>query len=228
MTFSIIVREPCEDDGGETTRFGVGVTTNNPGIGVFCPSVSENGAVAAQYGTYGEVRSTIGDCLDAGIRAEDAVSAVLNGSDRKPNLQVHALCRESRAVHHGENLHEYHADASHEFGDVSGEHYSVAGNCLVNRETLTATAETLAEASPDRELADRLVDALVAGDDAGGDDRDIDARSAAVKVVDPTAGIANEWYNDLRVDASTTPLEDLRSQYDLAKEYHATASEEWE
>lgn len=227
MTFSIIAREKCGED-GETARFGVGVTTNNPGIGVFSPAVSENGVVATQYRTYGEVGSTILDCLDEGLHAEDAVPAVLNASDRSPHLQVHALCHKSQAVHHGESIHEYHEESSRVFGNVSGEHYSVVGNSLANQETLTAPAETLETASADRELADRLIDALAAGDEAGGDDRDVDARSAAVRVVDPTAGVANEWYNDLRVDASQTPLEDLREQYEIAKEYHETASEEWE
>lgn len=226
MTYSIIVREDCE--GGQGTRFGIGVTTNNPGIGIFCPSVSENGAVAAQYRTFGRVGTQILDCLDGGIHAEDAVPAVLKGVDRSPHLQVHALGTGSRAVHHGEEVHEYHLDTEREFGDVAGENYSIAGNCLANRETLTEMANALKEASTDRELADRLIDALIAGDEAGGDDRDIEARSAAVKVVDSAAGIANEWYNDLRLDAPRTPLEELRSQYNLAKEYHETASEEWD
>jgi uncharacterized Ntn-hydrolase superfamily protein len=225
MTFSIIAREPC--DGGEGTRFGIGITTNNPGVGIFCPFVSENGVVGAQYGTHGDVGPAILDRLDDGVAATEAVPDTIDSLDRSPHLQVHALCRESRAVHHGEMLDEELGGTEMEFGDISGTNYSVAGNCLANLETLTVAAETLEESSSERELADRLIEALVAGDEAGGDDRDIDARSAAVVVADPTAGIANEWYNDLRVDASETPLEDLRSQYELAKDYHETASEEW-
>ena len=225
MTFSIVAREQIEEG---CTRFGVGVTTNNPGIGVFCPFVSETGAVATQYQTYGEVGPEVLQSLDDGCRAEDAVPAVLSTSDRAPVLQVHALGRESRAVHHGEDLVAEQSESDAVFGDVSGDGHSVAGNTLENEETLTGTAEAFAAASRDRTLADRLIDALVAGDGAGGDRRETDARSAAITVVDPTAGVANEWYNDLRVDASPTPLADLRGQYDRAKRYHDEASEEWE
>ncbi len=227
MTFSIIVREACDGEDGATTRFGIGITTNNPGVGIFCPFVSENGAVAAQYGTHGDAGPEILDCLDDGHPATEAVPEVIDALELSPYLQIHALCGDSRTVHHGEMLEEELGETAMEFGDVSGEDYSVAGNCLANLETLTAAGETLDSASRERELADRLIEALVAGDDAGGDDRDIEARSAAVVVVDPTAGIANEWYNDLRVDASRTPLDDLRSQYELAKDYHETASKEW-
>ncbi len=225
MTFSIVVREPCEDE--EATRFGIGVTTNNPGVGIFCPFVSENGAVCAQYGTHGDVGPAVLDRLDDGAAAPDALGASLDETELTPALQVHALCENARAVHHGENLSEYHSDTAKEFGDTTGENYSVAGNLLASLDTLTAAGETFEEASRDRELADRLIEALVAGDETGGDAREADARSAAVLVADPTAGIANEWYNNIRVDASPTPLADLRGQYELAKPHHDSASEEW-
>jgi uncharacterized Ntn-hydrolase superfamily protein len=223
MTFSIIARESA----GDALRFGVAVTTNNPGIGVFSPAVSTHGAVATQYQTYGEVGPQIVGYLDDGLRAEDAVPATLNASEAAPMLQVHAIGEESTAVHHGEDLVAEQEDTEAVFGDVAGDGYSVAGNTLVNQATLDATAESFAAASPDEPLARRLIEALTAGDEAGGDRRETGARSGVVRVVDPTAGIANEWYNDLRVDASPSPLADLQKQYDRAKQYHDEASSEW-
>jgi uncharacterized Ntn-hydrolase superfamily protein len=224
MTFSIIARESAGDD---TLRFGVGVTTNNPGIGVFAPAVSAQGAVATQYQTYGEVGPQIVGYLDDGLRAEDALPATLNATETAAMLQVHAIGEESTAVHHGDGIVAEQGETEAVFGDVVGDGYSVAGNTLANQHTLDATAEHFAAASPDQPLAARLIEALVAGDDAGGDRREADARSAAIKVVDPTAGIANEWYNDLRVDASPSPLTDLQRQYDRARQYHDEASAEW-
>ncbi len=223
MTFSIVAREQV----GEGHSFGVGVTTNNPGIGVFCPAVSASGAVATQYQTYGEVGPQVRGYLEDGLRADDAAAAALAASESAPMLQVHALGAQSRAVHHGADFVAEQEELGAAYGDIAGENYSVAGNTLVNQATLETTAESFAAASPDRPLAVRLIEALVAGDEAGGDRRDADARSAAVRVVDPTAGVANEWYNDLRVDASASPLADLRSQYDRAKQYHQDASAEW-
>lgn len=226
MTFSIIAREPVGDD-GDTLRFGVGVTTNNPGIGVFCPAVSARGAVATQYQTYGDIGPQILKYLDDGLRAGDAVPAALNASEAAPMLQVHAIGRGSRAVHHGAGLVAEQEDSEAVSGDIGGDGYSVAGNTLINQETLDATAEAFAGASPDRPLATRLIEALTTGDEAGGDRRESDACSAAIEVVDPTAGIANQWYNNLRVDAAASPLSDLQSQYDRAKQYHDEASAEW-
>ena len=59
------------------------------------------------------------------------------------------------------------------------------------------------------ELADRLVAALVAGEDAGGDRRG--KQSAAVLVVRENAGYGkdNDRYLDLRVDDAEDPVKDL-------------------
>lgn len=227
MTFSIIAREQARNDDDDALKFGVGVTTNNPGIGIFCPAVSTDGAVATQYQTYGTVGPQIRQNLDDGLPADDAATAVLDGSEAASMLQVHAIGRESTAVHHGEEFVAEQRDLDAAFGTVGGDGYSVAGNTLENQATLDATAETFAAGWPDEPLATRLIEALVAGDEAGGDRRDSDACSAAIKIVDPTAGVANEWYNDLRVDATPSPLADLQEQYDRAKQYHDEASAEW-
>ncbi|WP_254546449.1 DUF1028 domain-containing protein [Halomarina pelagica] len=213
------VRETRPADDGEYVRFGVAVATNTPGIGVFCPFVSENGSVATQHYTVGEVGPRLLGYLDDGLRADDAVAATLAAVSRPHLRQVHALCREARGVHHG--------DAPPVYGDRVGERYSVAGNTLAGEGVLDAIAAAFERGDPDRELAVRLIEALAAGEEAGGDRRDDDVRSAAVRVVDPGAPLANEWYNDLRVDASRTPIADLTEQYGLAKDYHAEAAAEW-
>lgn len=220
MTFSIVVREPV--DSGDCSRFGVAVTTNNPGIGLFAPFVSEHGAVATQYRTYGEVGPRILGRIDNGAPAAQAIPEVLRDVDHAPALQVHGLCQDTIGAHLGEKVGD-----GPELGMVDGPNYSVAGNTLKNHETLEAVADSYRDADPNRELADRLLEALRAGDEIGGDARTASARSAGVRVVDPEAGIANEWYNDLRVGASETPIADLQEQFALAKSHHETASEEW-
>lgn len=226
MTFSIVVREPIDNDGTEH-RFGVGVTTNNPGIGVFCPFVSEHAAVATQYQTHGEVGPLLLDLLDEGRRAEEVVAPAAATSPVESDLQIHALCSSTRGYFGGEGMVSFHEESEFDHGERSGGNWSVAGNCLADEAVLEATTTAYEESDRARPLAVRLLDAIEAGDDAGGDGRDNDARSAAIKVVDPSAGIANEWYNDLRVGAAETPIADLRAQYELAKDFHADASQEW-
>lgn len=227
MTFSLVVREPVEEDDDGSYRYGVGITTNNPGVGMFCPFTSEHGAVAAQYQTHGDVGPQIQQYLNDGVRAEDAVPAAARSSPLKEELQIHALCEETRGYHGGRGLDRFHDESELAYGEQSGQNWSVAGNCLASTTVLDLAGDAYNSADTTRPLAERLIDALEAGDDAGGDGRDNDARSAAVFVTDPTAGLANEWYNVIRVDASKTPLVNLRNQYELAKSFYETESKEW-
>lgn len=237
MTFSICVRETFTDeDGAEHVRFGVAVTTNNPGIGSYCPFVSEHGAVATQAYTTGDLAPRILGYFDDGLAVEDVLPAVLRRDDAADARQVHALDADGRAVHHGD----FEADDAEGgdydwFGDVAGTldwadgsvAYSIAGNVLAGESVVTETARAYADASPERRLAKRLIDALTTGVSAGGDRRDELVGSAAVHVVDPTAPIADDWYNDLRIGASETPVSDLDEAYELAVDSHDRASDDW-
>ena len=227
MTFSLVVREPLDEDDDQSYRYGVGITTNNPGVGIFCPFSSKHGAVAAQYQTHGDVGPQIRQYLIDGVRAGDAVPAAARSSPLKEELQIHALCNETRGYHAGRGLDRFHDESEFAYGEQSGQNWSIAGNCLDSANVLDVAGKAYTSADKTQPLAERLIEALKAGDDAGGDGRDNDARSAAILVTDPTAGLANEWYNDLRVDASETPLGDLRNQYELAKSFYETASKEW-
>lgn len=169
------------------------------------------------------------DELADGRSVDDALPELLDAAGNAEQLQVHALDEDSSFVHHGDALTDP-TDDGYDWnwvGHRSGENYSVAGNFLADERVIDAVAETYAEADPSLLLAERLVEALEAGDEAGGDKRESEASSAAIKVVDPDAPLAHEWYDDLRVDASPTPLEDLRETYERGKRYHEDISEEW-
>lgn len=146
-------------------------------------------------------------------------------SDHGDELQVHALSRTARGVH-CVDVTDVAADAATIEGvaeaasDVLDASYSVAGNTLATAGTLTAMADSYRTADPSRPLAARLVDALAAGDEAGGDRRDADTRSTALRIVDTEAPVAHEYYDDLRADASPTPIAALRTQYERARSYH--------
>jgi len=227
MTFSLVVREAVDEENDEEYRYGVGITTNNPGVGMFCPFTSERGAVAAQYQTHGDVGPQIQQYINDGVRAADAVPAAARSSPLEEELQIHALCKETRGYHAGRGLDRFHDESDLAYGEQSGQNWSVAGNCLALVNVVDLVGEAYTSADTTRPLAERLIDALEAGDEAGGDGRDNEARSAAIFVADPTAGLANAWYNVTRIDASKTPLVDLRKQYELAKSFYETKSKEW-
>jgi uncharacterized Ntn-hydrolase superfamily protein len=223
VTFSICVREPYEDeDGDQQYRFGVAVTTRLPGVGVPCPHVNEHGAVATQSLTNPRLGSKGVEYLADGLAIEDALDALLNADDGSEDRQLHGVARDGEFTFSGDGCSGW-------YGHTSGEHYTVAGNLLTGEAVVERTASqyedhsAAGEADPDEPLAKRLVDALGAGQAAGGDKReDLTVQSAAVRVADTGEDEAPYW-NDLRVDASEDPIVDLRETYRLAKQGYEDA-----
>jgi len=92
-------------------------------------------------------------------------------------------------------------------GGATGEGFACQGNILAGPEVVDRMAAAYSEAQGD--LVDRLLAALRAGDDAGGDRRG--KQSAAVLVVRNAGGYdgRNDRYVDLRVDDHTEPVLEL-------------------
>ncbi|MFB6068800.1 MAG: DUF1028 domain-containing protein [Halobacterium sp.] len=223
MTFSICVREPYEDDDGDQQyRFGVAVTTRLPAVGVPCPHVNEHGAVATQSLTNVELGRKGVEYLADGLAIEDALQALLNADDGSEDRQLHGVSRDGAFTFSGDGCNGW-------YGHTAGENYTVAGNLLTGEAVVERTASHYADHREDDEpLAKRLVDALGAGQAAGGDKReDLAVQSAAVRVAD-SGDDDRPYYDDLRVDASEDPIVDLRETYRLAKQGYEDALERYE
>ena len=212
MTFSLCVREPYQDaTESRQYRFGVAVTTRLPGVGALCPFVSEHGAIAVQS----HVSDWLGErtlaYLDDGLGIDDAVTALLNADDNRRNRQIHGVDTNDSVVFTGDSCV---GSAGHR---DTGQ-FTVAGNLLADDAVLDAMATAYeSEAFGKTPLADRLINALAAGVAAGGDTREVlSVGSAALKVVSTESTGYRRFYNDLRVDASETPVSDLRTTYEAA------------
>lgn len=109
-------------------------------------------------------------------------------------------------------------------GGVTGPGYAAQGNILVGSETVSAMAATF-EATPGQ-LAERLLKALEAGQNAGGDRRG--RQSAALLVVREKGGYGgyNDRSIDLRVDDHPQPIQELLRLYELHQLYFAPSKEE--
>lgn len=96
-------------------------------------------------------------------------------------------------------------------GNLAGRGYAVQGNILAGEGVIIAMARSFEVSSG--ELAGRLLDALDAGEKAGGDKRG--RQSAALLVVRERGGYAgfNDRFVDLRVDDDSMPLLRLRNLY---------------
>jgi len=224
MTFSICVRESYEDDeGDEQFRFGVAVTTRLPGVGTLCPYASENGAVATQSLVNVELGRKGIEYVDDGLAVQDALQALLNADDGAENRQLHGVDRDGTFAFSGGECKPW-------YGHREGENYTVAGNLLTGEAVIDATAEAYeAGRGGDEPLAERLITALEAGHAEGGDKREeLHVQSAALLVETTEDRETEPYYDDLRVDATETPLEDLRETYELASEGFESAVERYE
>jgi uncharacterized Ntn-hydrolase superfamily protein len=222
MTFSLCVREDYEDDDGESqTRYGVVVTTRLPGVGALCPWASEHGAIATQSRTNPSLGSRGLEYLADGVAVDDALQALLNADGESSHRQVHGVDASTTFTFSGEDCRDW-------YGHGAGENYTVAGNLLVDESVIEETAAAYEARERVDPLASRLIDALAAGHEAGGDRRtDLDVQSAALVVATTEEQAFEPYYNDLRVDATETPVTDLRETYRLAKRGFEDALEKY-
>ena len=213
MTLSICVRERYTDDGGDDQlRFGAAATARLPGVGTLCPFASRDGAVATQARVNVDLgRKGIAYLAD-GLAVDDALTALLNADDGRERRQIHGVDADETFAFSGGECGDWD-------GHRVGENFTVAGTRLTGADVVDdAAAAYTSDAHGDAPLAERLIDALAAGHAAGGDRRDDLTVQSAALVVETTASDAgpDPYYDDLRVDASETPIADLRETYEAA------------
>jgi uncharacterized Ntn-hydrolase superfamily protein len=145
------------------------------------------------------------------LRAGEAPDAVLSslvspdpGADQR---QFHILDASGRIARHTG------ADCVDWAGHVSAENVSVAGNMLSGEATVRATLEAYLSATGP--MATRLLNALEAGEKAGGDKRGKQSAGLKVATRDPYPDL------DIRADDHPDPLAELRRLYRVSLERFA-------
>ncbi|MCK8779303.1 DUF1028 domain-containing protein [Rhizobium sp. NTR19] len=202
MTWSIVARDP------ETGYLGVAVASRFFAVGCAVPHIKGRvGAVATQafvsplYGTDGL------KMLEEGLAPEEVIRTLTLRDDGHRQRQMHLIDASGRnAAFTGEICVPW-------AGHLVDSNVSVAGNMLagpqVIEETLKVYNERAAYGAP---LADRLLDAMDAGEAAGGDKRG--RQSAAIVIY------RDQDYPWLRIHADdhAEPLVELRRLYAVAQE----------
>ena len=201
-TFSIAAFDP------ETESLGVAVQSKFLAVGAVVPWARAGvGAVATQamanfnYGPRGL------EFMAEGRTAEETVEALTAADGDRDHRQLGVVDARGRAATFtGPECFDW-------AGGVTGEHYAAQGNILVGRETVDAMAKTYEQTGGD--LAARLLAALDAGQEAGGDSRG--KQSAALLVVREGGGYGgdNDHVIDLRVDDYPDPIKELIRIRDL-------------
>ncbi len=202
MTFSLLVRDPA------TGAFGAAVASRFFAVGALCIHVEGVvGALATQalinplYAAQGMARLRAGEAPDA------IVPALVAPDPGRDQRQLHLIDGQGRiAQHTGEQCvtwagHAHSADVS------------AAGNMLAGPDVVQAMLAGFARAGGS--LAERLIAALQAAEDAGGDKRG--RQSAAVRICerDPYPDL------DIRADDHPDPLAELRRLHRVSLERFA-------
>jgi uncharacterized Ntn-hydrolase superfamily protein len=199
MTWSIVARD---GDGS----FGIAIASRFFAVGALCPHVRANvGAVSTQALCNPLYAAP---ALDAMARGEDppAIVATLTAADTgREHRQLHMIDARGRVgAHTGSACIDW-------CGQLSGPGFSVAGNMLAGADVIAATANAYVEAAT-RPFAERLIAALAAGENAGGDKR---GKQAAALVIATT-----ETYPalDIRVDDHPEPIVELARLHEKSLE----------
>lgn len=194
MTFSIIGR--CE----RTGAFGAAITTSDLAVGSRCVRLSHGrGAMLSQHRTDSRLGDLGLSLLEAGERADNVVFEVCASTADIEWRQIGALDANGKAaVYHGRRMYSIYTH-------TIGRNCLALGNILDNDQVTARMAEAFLR-NPELHLAERLMRALEAGRDAGGEVLDA-SRSAALRV----SGDHGIDAYDLRVDISETDaVADLR------------------
>lgn len=205
MTYSI-----CATVDG---RHGVAIATKAIGVGGTAPFVSRDGAVCTQATTNTPLGVRTLRVLADGSPIDAVVRSLLEDDPHAPIRQVHGVEGDGTTVAVTGD------DCITWAGDRRGDGYTVAGNMLEGEAVLEAVADRF-ETTADRPLDERLLLALRAGEDAGGDKRREHAQSAALRVFDPETP---RLEHDLRVDEHEDAVAELEALHEAA----STVGVEW-
>ncbi len=203
-TFSIVGYD------AESGQLGIAVQSKFFAVGAVVPWAEAGvGAIATQSWantTYGPNGLKL---LKSGLSAEQTLERLIADDPGHATRQVGIVDAKG-------NVANYTGDECNEWaGAVSGEHYTAQGNILAGEDVVKAMGKAYEET--EGELADKLMAALFAGQDKGGDTRG--QQSAALLVVQEGRGYGgfNDRYIDLRIDDAEEPIEELQRLLELHK-----------
>ncbi|MFQ5674735.1 MAG: DUF1028 domain-containing protein [bacterium] len=205
-TYSIVARDPV------TGEIGVAVQSHWFSVGPLVPWAEAGvGAVATQSlvdVTYGPLGL---DLMRAGKTALQALEA-LKVADEHPEIRQVAMidANGNVAAHTGEKCI---PDAGHLVGD----NFPVQANLMLNKKVWPAMKDAYERAQGD--LAERMLAALEAAQNVGGDIRG--KQSAAIVIVAGKA-TGNPWQDrimDLRIEDHPTPINELKRLVKLHRAY---------
>ncbi|HEV7707857.1 MAG TPA: DUF1028 domain-containing protein [Asanoa sp.] len=198
MTFSIVARS------ADGHSHGIAVASKFLAVGAAVPAAeAQIGAVATQSYANLAYRPQALALLRTGVDAAGVVAGLTAADEGRTQRQVGVVgATGSGATYTGADCHDW-------AGGVAGDGFAIQGNILVGPEVVDAMKEAWLGSDPAEPLARRLLAALRAGDEAGGDKRG--RQSAALLVVARGEGYGgtSDIVVDLRVDDHAEPVPEM-------------------
>jgi uncharacterized Ntn-hydrolase superfamily protein len=208
MTFSIVARS------ADGHVHGVAVASKFLAVGAAVPAAEADvGAVATQSYANLAYRPQGLLLLRTGVAAVDVVAGLTAADTGRETSQLGVVGPSGNGA-------TYTGSACHAWaGGLAGDGYAAQGNILTGPEVVEAMREAWLDGSGESRFGRRLVAALRAGDDAGGDRRG--RQSAALLVVAKGLGYGgtSDVVVDLRVDDHPDPCAELARLLDLHSLY---------
>ena len=206
-TFSIVARD------AETGELGVAVQSHWFSVGSIVPWAEAGvGAVATQSfvdPSYGKLGL---DLMRAGRSAPAALKALLAGDEGRDVRQVAMIDAQG-------NVDAWTGSKGVQAaGHITGKNYSAQANLMLNDRVWPAMSRAFEETKGD--LAERMLAALDAAQEAGGDIRGRQSAALIVVTGKPTGKPWADKIFDLRVDDSPEPLKELRRLVTLQRAYN--------
>jgi len=210
-TFSIIAFDPA------TSELGVGVQSRAFGAGAAVPYAKPGvGAVATQASanrSYGPKAIAL---LEQGLSPAEVVKRITDEDPGRDTRQVGVIDTKGRsAVYTGKRVIDRNNDPKDVVhfgawaGHTTGRNFSVQGNTLASEAVVKAMADAYEHGKGS--MAERLMDALDAGQTKGGDVRGMQSAGIlVVKPLPPNSESTVERIVDIRVDDATNPFVELR------------------
>ena len=207
MTWSIVAREP------ETGHLAIAVATRFFAVGSIVPHIRGGiGAVATQafasplYGIDGLAM------LASGHAPGEILETLSARDEGREQRQFHLIDgKGNNAAFTGTKCIDW-------AGHLVDDNVSVAGNMLAGPQVIAETLATFKK-TEGKPLAERLLEAMRAGEYAGGDKR---GKQSAALVIHRDQDYA--WLN-IRVDDSADPLAELERLYAVAQERYLHVAE---
>jgi uncharacterized Ntn-hydrolase superfamily protein len=203
-TFSIVARDPANGD------LGVAVQSKFPNVRVAVPYAKAGvGAVATQSFSNSDFGTKGLELLELGATPQEAMMIIGRDDKDLQDRQVGIVDAKGRsATFTGKKCFDW-------AGGRTGPDYAIQGNILVSEGTVDAMEKAFLATKG--ALADRLLAAIKAGAEAGGDRRG--RQSAALVVVRPSASYdaKSDRYIDISVYDAKDPIGEIFRLYELQK-----------